>query len=155
MNTHFSDFLIFRALFLFCHFSQYEVFAEPVTEEAAPQYFEFVKTPMDLGTMRAKAEAEEYASVDAFLADAQLVRDNCQKYNGGWNEPWVELANELLRTIQNRVKKVLSSSPHGVKPCGYGLLRNRGKKYFLQRGVEREMQCVVGCVHGGVCEPER
>ena len=50
-------------------------FAEPVTEEVAPGYGEFVDKPMDFSTMRKKLEAGAYGDDDAslFAADMRLI----------------------------------------------------------------------------------
>lgn len=59
-------------------------FAEPVTDEIAPGYSEFVSEPMDLSTIKSKLEAGEYtgdgaddeAAVDAFASDVRLLYRN-------------------------------------------------------------------------------
>jgi multidrug efflux pump subunit AcrA (membrane-fusion protein) len=57
----------------------YRTFAQPVTEDLAPGYFDFIKRPMDLSTIRMKLEANEYKSVPDFVADASLMFDNCRR----------------------------------------------------------------------------
>ena len=48
-----------------------EAFSRPVDRLQWPQWYETVKKPMDLGTVKAQLAA--YATVDAFLADVRLV----------------------------------------------------------------------------------
>jgi hypothetical protein len=58
-------------------------FLKPVDVVAfnIPDYLDIVKQPMDLGTISQKLEAHHYSSVDAFLADIQLIFYNCYLYN--------------------------------------------------------------------------
>ena len=55
-------------------------FQEPVTDEIAPGYSEFVQEPMDLGTVRQKLTDGEYGTDDGvvarFAADVRLVYRN-------------------------------------------------------------------------------
>lgn len=46
-----------------------------------PDYFDFVKHPMDFSTIRGNLENGEYTSVDEFHSDMQLVFTNCFAYN--------------------------------------------------------------------------
>lgn len=46
-----------------------------------PDYFEVVKQPMDLGTIRKKLDTGMYARSDQFEADVRLVFGNCYTYN--------------------------------------------------------------------------
>jgi Bromodomain len=59
----------------------YRIFAHPVTKDVAPGYFEVIKHPMDLSTMRRKSESNRYTSISDFVADATLMFDNCRTYN--------------------------------------------------------------------------
>lgn len=59
----------------------YQTFACPVTEDVAPGYFEFIKNPMDLSTLRRKLESDKYSSLSGFIADATLMFNNCHTYN--------------------------------------------------------------------------
>ncbi|KAJ2845004.1 hypothetical protein IWW36_004964 [Coemansia brasiliensis] len=60
----------------------YGFFLEPVDTEAVPDYLSVISQPMDLGTMQAKVEAEEYRSINEFRSDLLLVCANARKYNG-------------------------------------------------------------------------
>lgn len=46
-----------------------------------PDYYETIKKPMDLGTMRKKMENREYHSAKEFEEDIRLIVNNCRKYN--------------------------------------------------------------------------
>ena len=46
-----------------------------------PTYPKIVKHPMDLGTVQSKLEASRYATVEAFVADVELVWKNAKAFN--------------------------------------------------------------------------
>ncbi|KIJ49447.1 hypothetical protein M422DRAFT_161098 [Sphaerobolus stellatus SS14] len=56
-------------------------FVQPVDQDQVPDYYEVIKKPMDFSTMEHKLERNLYSDIDSFLADAQLVFDNCLIYN--------------------------------------------------------------------------
>lgn len=58
-------------------------FLHPVDATALclPDYFEIIKQPMDLETVRGKLDMCQYASVEAFARDVHLVFNNARKYN--------------------------------------------------------------------------
>ncbi|CAG9530762.1 unnamed protein product [Cercopithifilaria johnstoni] len=58
-------------------------FLEPVDVEGLKleDYYDIVKNPMDLGTIRRKLDAKQYATPEELRADVILVCENCYKYN--------------------------------------------------------------------------
>ena len=56
-----------------------EPFMYPVDGRTFPDYYEMIKHPMDLSTLKDKIPS--YESKEAFLADAELIESNCRKYN--------------------------------------------------------------------------
>lgn len=82
----------------------YQAFAHPVTEEFAPRYFEYIKHPMDISTIRKKLESDEYTSVAEFIADAELMFNNCRTYNNP-TSPYIEAAGRLQQRIQQGMTK--------------------------------------------------
>lgn len=78
---------------------KYSVFAEPVTEDEAPGYFDAVKSPMDFGTMATKVNSGAYGKGSKAAAklykDFLLVFDNCLIYN----EEDGEIAEEASRVL--------------------------------------------------------
>lgn len=82
----------------------YQAFAHPVTEELAPRYFEYIKHPMDISTIRKKLESDEYTSVAEFIADAELMFNNCRTYNNP-TSPYVEAAGRLQQRMQQGMTK--------------------------------------------------
>jgi bromodomain-containing protein 7/9 len=57
------------------------IFAEPVTEELAPDYFEYVKHPMDFSTIRKKNANGEYSTWVEVKADVDQMYKNAMIYN--------------------------------------------------------------------------
>lgn len=78
---------------------KYSVFAEPVTEDEAPGYFDAVSNPMDFGTMTKKVKSGGYGKGSKAAAklykDFLLVFDNCLTYN----EEDGEIAEEASRVL--------------------------------------------------------
>ncbi|XP_024373198.1 uncharacterized protein [Physcomitrium patens] len=65
-----------------------------------PDYFEVVKRPMDLGTIRDRLEkGEVYNTVDDVFEDVALVWSNCRTYNDD-GDPIMEFLKNLESTFQ-------------------------------------------------------
>ncbi|KAJ3343129.1 hypothetical protein HDU93_009679 [Gonapodya sp. JEL0774] len=58
-------------------------FSLPVDPQSLgiPHYFDIIKHPMDLSTIRRKLDHQEYDSLDAFAADCRLMFNNCFTFN--------------------------------------------------------------------------
>lgn len=72
-----------------------------------PDYFDFVKHPMDLGTMRRKLSSNQYETVEDFTADFNLMIQNCRLYNNP-TDPVVMSANELEAIFNRKLEKFKS-----------------------------------------------
>lgn len=59
------------------------LFAEPVTEAIAPNYFSIVKNPMDLRTILNKINNGSYQTKEDMCRDVTLMLHNCMVYNKG------------------------------------------------------------------------
>lgn len=81
---------------------RYSVFAEPVSEEDAPGYFDIVTDPMDLATMKAQVEKGAYGkgsdAAGKFYEDILLMFDNCAAYNDDEGEV-IEEASRVLGLV--------------------------------------------------------
>lgn len=82
-------------------------FHKPVDEESLglPDYYETIKNPMDLGTMRKKMDKREYISADEFEKDMRLIVKNCLKYNPPTHDV-VSMAKKLEETFNARWSKL-------------------------------------------------
>lgn len=56
-------------------------FLSPVTKDEVPDYEDFIKKPMDFGTIKYKLGNGDYNELDDFFADCLQVFDNCNIYN--------------------------------------------------------------------------
>ena len=56
-----------------CRADEYDIFKEAVSESEAPGYYDVITNPMDLSTMRSKAEKSEYG--EGSEAAAKLYED--------------------------------------------------------------------------------
>ncbi|EQL31315.1 transcriptional activator SPT7 [Blastomyces dermatitidis ATCC 26199] len=56
-------------------------FLTRVNKREAPDYYNIIKRPMDLGTMTKKLKAVQYKSKQEFVEDLNLIWANCLKYN--------------------------------------------------------------------------
>lgn len=77
----------------------YSLFAEPVSAEEVPDYFEVIKHPMDYSSMEKKIEDGAYGkgsdAMTGLYNDFMLVFDNCAQYNEENGEVCVEAARML------------------------------------------------------------
>ncbi|CAK4032306.1 Transcriptional activator spt7 [Lecanosticta acicola] len=62
-------------------------FLQRVSKREAPDYFNVIKTPMDIGTMIKKLKSLGYKSKKEFVDDLSLIWANCLKYNQDPNHP--------------------------------------------------------------------
>ncbi|KAL8702652.1 MAG: hypothetical protein Q9201_004177 [Fulgogasparrea decipioides] len=56
-------------------------FLQRVNKRDAPDYYNVIKQPMDLGTMTKKLKAVQYKSKQDFVTDLNLIWSNCLNYN--------------------------------------------------------------------------
>ena len=64
------------------NFDATKIFHYPVKRKDAPNYYDVIKNPIDLTSMKNKAKRGEYLSKENFLADMELLRKNAEFYNG-------------------------------------------------------------------------
>ncbi|EPQ29423.1 uncharacterized protein PFL1_03178 [Pseudozyma flocculosa PF-1] len=84
-------------------------FVNPVNTEEVTDYLDVIKNPMDLSTMEAKLENNQYANVDELVKDAQLIFDNCRKYNPA-SSPYAKSATKLEKFLHDTVLPKVQSS---------------------------------------------
>ena len=56
-------------------------FLNKVRKQDAPDYYNIISNPMDLGTVLKKLKAFQYKNKTEFVGDLMLIWDNCLKYN--------------------------------------------------------------------------
>ncbi|CAH8581787.1 unnamed protein product [Heterobilharzia americana] len=62
-------------------FRRFTVFTRPVQIDEAPDYYDVIKQPMDLGSIRDKIDCHQYHNVNDFMKDIELVYRNALEYN--------------------------------------------------------------------------
>lgn len=62
-------------------------FLQKVNKREAPDYYNIIKNPMDIGTMQKKLKGLVYKSKQEFVADLYLIWSNCLKYNSNGDHP--------------------------------------------------------------------
>ncbi|KAM6505395.1 histone acetyltransferase [Fusarium solani] len=80
-------------------------FRQPVSEDDVADYYEVIKEPMDLSTMEARLEAEQYMTPEDFINDARLIFDNCRQFNGE-NSLYVKCANKLEKYMWQQIRTI-------------------------------------------------
>jgi Bromodomain len=113
-----------RVLNAICKLSAAGPFLEPVDpiQAKAPDYYEIITRPMDLGTIDKKLKSRAgpkridhpYADLQEFVDDVNLVFDNCFKYNGSTHAV-SQLAIRVKDTFEERMK----TAPGGQVRIGF------------------------------------
>jgi histone acetyltransferase len=80
-------------------------FLQPVSRDDVADYYEVIKEPMDLSTMEAKLEADNYLTPEDFVRDAKLIFDNCRKYNNE-TTPYAKSANKLEKYMWAQIRAI-------------------------------------------------
>ncbi|KAG2839855.1 hypothetical protein PC111_g2972 [Phytophthora cactorum] len=81
-----------------------EIFREPVDANTVQNYYQIVKQPMDLSTIRRKIEAKEYDSMREFVKDLELIVNNSRIFNGDPTKSVITAnAQKVLRRAQDEM----------------------------------------------------
>ncbi|KAK0704218.1 hypothetical protein B0T21DRAFT_377776 [Apiosordaria backusii] len=82
-------------------------FKDPVDpqRDGVPDYFNVIKKPMDLTTMKNKMDNKEYNDEQEFLADMNQIFANCYEY---WNEtdPMWGAAEKLQKSFEDKFSQM-------------------------------------------------
>mmetsp|Transcript_12486 Transcript_12486/g.30734 ORF Transcript_12486/g.30734 Transcript_12486/m.30734 type:complete len:158 (-) Transcript_12486:81-554(-) len=87
------------------------VFNEPVdpVKLGIPTYFEIIKRPMDLGTIKLRLEQGYYSDVQSFASDVRLVFKNAQKFNKPDHDVH-KMAQTLKDIFEKRFAQIMEAS---------------------------------------------
>ncbi len=86
-------------------------FHKPVSRKAIPRYYEMIRHPMDLATIKTKIEKYEYRTADSLLKDLELVKTNAIKFNGAGTMLAIE-ATGIYDTAKNMVEASRAELSH-------------------------------------------
>ncbi|KAI1321405.1 bromodomain-containing protein [Xylariaceae sp. FL0255] len=78
-------------------------FLQRVNKRDAPDYYNFIKQPMDLGSMTKKLKSLTYKSKSDFVADLNLIWDNCLRYNQDMSHPLRRMANGMRKEAEKLI----------------------------------------------------
>ncbi|KAI9190803.1 uncharacterized protein BJ171DRAFT_46654 [Polychytrium aggregatum] len=81
-------------------------FLQKVSKREAPNYFEIIKNPMDLGTMTKKLKALQYLSKKEFADDLYLIWSNCMTFNTQPDSIYRKHAAAMKRRTTELLRKV-------------------------------------------------
>ncbi|XP_037075583.1 histone acetyltransferase KAT2B-like isoform X1 [Pollicipes pollicipes] len=79
-------------------------FLSPVDPTDVPDYYEFIKYPMDLETMSKRLKNKYYCNKRLFIADATRIFTNCRMYNDPDTE-YYRCSVTLEKYFHNRLKE--------------------------------------------------
>lgn len=88
------------------------MFHTPVKKSEVPNYYDVVKNPIDLSTMKSKAKRCEYKTIDDFSKDFELLKSNSVLFNGEGHfvtnlaSEIVEKAGYLIIADENQLKEL-------------------------------------------------
>ena len=80
--------------FYFFSYCQCWPFKKAVSREEVPDYYEIIKEPMDIQTLRTNLSNNLYKTKEAFKNDIELIFKNAKKYNQR-NTVYYKLATEM------------------------------------------------------------
>merc|ERR1719219_2751200 len=80
-------------------------FDRPITRSDAPDYFEIIKKPIDLGTVRTNLLHMKYSCNQEVLVDVRLVFQNCYRYNAEEAEEF-QCALRLEKYFEKTTRKL-------------------------------------------------
>jgi histone acetyltransferase len=86
-------------------------FKQPVDVKLAPDYYDVVRNPMDISTMKAKNAKGEYESLDQLRKDFKLMFDNCLFYNGE-DSIYAQAAEVLGKAVSARMERLEQMARH-------------------------------------------
>ena len=101
-----------------------------------PDYFEIIKTPMDLSEVRRRLQTQEYSHVDEFMRDVSLTFDNAIAYNPEDNFVWKHATNmkRIWEGVQ-RNTRILSRTLQGDS-LGSGASKAQSSTQRTNRSID-------------------
>ncbi|EPE04049.1 histone acetyltransferase gcn5 [Ophiostoma piceae UAMH 11346] len=101
-GPHFNE--LRRFLYQIQNHKQAWPFLTPVNRDEVPDYYNVIKSPMDLSTMEEKLENDGYGTPKDMIDDLKLVVNNCRQYNDAttvYNKCAVRLEKFMLGLIKD------------------------------------------------------
>ncbi|KAA8613527.1 Transcription factor [Pyrenophora tritici-repentis] len=83
-----------------------KLFQRKVNKRAVPDYYDIIKEPMALSTIKSKISNKEYKNFSEFVRDLALIPHNAQVYNRQDSQAYVD-ALEVKKAIEQELKKLV------------------------------------------------
>lgn len=80
-------------------------FREPVDVSLAPDYYQVVRSPIDISAMKSKNARKEYKSLEQLREDFALMFENCLFYNGE-DSVYATAAEVLKKLVHQRIDRL-------------------------------------------------
>ena len=80
-------------------------FKEPVDISVAPDYYEVIRNPIDISSMKKKNNRGGYKSLAELRDDFKLMFDNCLFYNGD-DSIYTQAAQALEKAVMSRIERL-------------------------------------------------
>lgn len=111
-------------------------FIRPVDpiKQGIPQYYDIIKKPMDLGTIKSKLKNNQYLSVQQFDDDVRLMFNNCYKFNPPDTYVYNE-AKQLEQVYSKQFKAYFDSSRLVSSPSLASSAATAGSKLSKEKHV--------------------
>uniref|UniRef100_UPI0005218383 histone acetyltransferase KAT2A n=1 Tax=Ciona intestinalis TaxID=7719 RepID=UPI0005218383 len=78
-------------------------FLEPVKKSEVPNYYDVIKSPMDLKTLNEQVRSKQYSTKAQFVTDAQKIFDNCRIFNSPESD-YFKCANTMENFFYNKLR---------------------------------------------------
>jgi chromatin structure-remodeling complex subunit RSC1/2 len=83
-----------------------KLFQRKVNKRAVPDYYDIIKEPMALSTIKAKVAQKEYRNFAGFVRDLALIPHNAQVYNRHDSQAYVD-ALDVKKVIERELKRLV------------------------------------------------
>lgn len=101
-GPHFNE--LRRLLYQVQNHKQAWPFINPVNKDEVPDYYNVIKTPMDLATIEERLESDHYSAPREMVADLKLMFSNFRQYNDAttvYNKCAVKLEKYMWSLIKD------------------------------------------------------
>ncbi|KZM25079.1 chromatin binding [Ascochyta rabiei] len=85
-----------------------KLFQRKVNKRAVPDYYDIIKEPVALSTVRARVAANEYTSFSGFVRDLALIPHNAQVYNRQDSQAYVD-ALDVKKLIEAELQRLVAA----------------------------------------------
>jgi hypothetical protein len=111
---HLSDYLVFRCLHVLDSLQNHHIstiFSRPIDPERdnCPTYFQIIRQPMDLGTVRKKLQSAQYQTVRQWKDDVELIWSNSYQFNG--RQSLISVLARHLQQLFREMTDTLTDNP--------------------------------------------